>query len=481
LASPTRIGRRRERIGDAGCEHLADSYQKRRLYWVKAASLCGHEANVNDSAILESEAPPLGMAGNGAFDVVIVGGGLAGCTAARLFALEGLRVALLEHHADMASFKQLCTHFIQPSATPTLRRLGLDRLIEEAGGLRNGVDIWTRYGWTGNVAPLDANGEPAFGYNVQRRTLDPILRRLAMDTPGVTSLLGCGVRALTKPRDGVFGIETGGSRTGVVMAALIVGADGRASPLATLAGIKPASSVNSRFGAIRAYRGVALRRGTCSQMWLRGPETGYVFPNDDGVTVIAYMATKDRLDDFCTAPNDALERSMATFPDAPDLAAAQPLGDALLVKNYPNLWRPPTAGNIAFVGDAMMSVDPLWGVGCGFAFQTAEWLVDELAPALRQGRPISSALRGYSKRVSRELNGHRFLINDYARRRGFNVLERLNFSAAAKDAAASRHVHAFGARLIGPARFLSPGALLRAAWVDLRRPSARSAQPDAPV
>jgi menaquinone-9 beta-reductase len=138
-------------------------------------------------------------------------------------------------------------------------------------------------------------------------------------------------------------------------------------------------------------------------------------------------------------------------------------------------------GNIAFVGDALMSIDPLWGVGCGFAFQTAEWLVDTLAPALRQSRPIAPALHCYAKRVSRELNGHRFLILDYSRRRGFNAIERLNFSAAAKDPAASRHLHAFGARLIGPARFLSPGALLRAAWVDLRRPAARSAQPDAPV
>lgn len=290
---------------------------------------------MNNSAIRDGEAPPLDMPVDGTFDVVIVGAGLAGCTVARLFALEGLHVALVEHHADMAAFKQLCTHYIQASATPTLRRLGLDRLIEDAGGLRNGVDIWTRYGWTGNIAPLDANDEPVFGYNIQRRTLDPMLRQLTTDTPGVTSLLGCGVRALAIRDGGVTGVEIGGRRMGVVTASLVVGADGRNSPLAALAGIKPTSSENSRFGAIRAYRGVALRRGTCSQMWLRGPETSYVFPNDGGVTVIAYMATKDRLDGFRTNPGDALERSMATFPDAPDLSAAEPLGNALLVKDYP--------------------------------------------------------------------------------------------------------------------------------------------------
>ena len=67
------------------------------------------------------------------FDVVVIGAGLAGCTTARLFALKGLDVALVEHHGDMQAFKQLCTHFIQASAMPTLRRLGLDQLIEDAG------------------------------------------------------------------------------------------------------------------------------------------------------------------------------------------------------------------------------------------------------------------------------------------------------------------------------------------------------------
>jgi 2-polyprenyl-6-methoxyphenol hydroxylase-like FAD-dependent oxidoreductase len=150
------------------------------------------------------------------------------------------------------------------------------------------------------------------------------------------------------------------------------------------------------------------------------------------------MATKDKLDGFRTNPGEALDRSMAGFPDAPDLSSAEALGNVLLVKDYPNLWRQPALGNVAFIGDALMSIDPLWGVGCGFAFQTAEWLVDKLAPAPRQGRPIAPALHSYAKRVSREPNGHRFLIVDFARRRGLNAIERLNFSAAAKDAAASR-------------------------------------------
>jgi flavin-dependent dehydrogenase len=151
------------------------------------------------------------------------------------------------------------------------------------------------------------------------------------------------------------------------------------------------------------------------------------------------------------------------------------------IKEYPNLWRPAVVDGMALVGDAMMSIDPLWGVGCGFAIQTAEWLADSTAALLLAGRPIGSGLRRYARAVSRRLSGHRFLINDFSRRRAFNPLERLTFSAAARNREMSRHLHAFGARLIGPARFLSPVAITRAAWVNVTYSAAAHARARVPA
>src|SRR2546423_6919038 len=113
------------------------------------------------------------------YDVAIVGGSLAGSAAATFFGRAGLKVALLERHADPKAYKRLCTTVIQAGAGPTIRRLGLQAPIEAAGGLRTGLALWTRWGWI-----RDTQGGER-GYDIRREKLDPMIRELAASTPGV--------------------------------------------------------------------------------------------------------------------------------------------------------------------------------------------------------------------------------------------------------------------------------------------------------
>src|SRR4051794_41956812 len=87
------------------------------------------------------------------FDVVIAGASIAGCTAARLFALAGARVALVERKPDPAAYKVVCTHQIQSSAVPAIERLGLAPLLERAGAVRSRPAAWSRYGGGGGRPP----------------------------------------------------------------------------------------------------------------------------------------------------------------------------------------------------------------------------------------------------------------------------------------------------------------------------------------
>jgi flavin-dependent dehydrogenase len=98
------------------------------------------------------------------FDMVVVGASIAGCTAARLHAQRGACVALVEKRPDLDAYKTVCTHYIQPSATPTIEKLGLPSLIEERGAVRNPIDFSSPYGgW------IRSRGDRTYGYNITRR------------------------------------------------------------------------------------------------------------------------------------------------------------------------------------------------------------------------------------------------------------------------------------------------------------------------
>jgi flavin-dependent dehydrogenase len=118
------------------------------------------------------------------YDVVVVGGSLSGCAAARLLALRGARVAVVEKRPELDAYKVICTHNIQAGALPAMERLGLGPAVREAGAVSAQSDIWTRYGW---IRPPDRGLR---SLNLRRSVLDPIVRRQAIETPGVDYLPG---------------------------------------------------------------------------------------------------------------------------------------------------------------------------------------------------------------------------------------------------------------------------------------------------
>ena len=196
------------------------------------------------------------------YDVAVVGASIAGCTVATLLGRAGARVALLERRPDAASYKTMCTHFIQPSATPAIERLGLAERIEAAGGIRNGADVWTRYGW---IRP-ELGGDyrhPRYGYDIRRLKLDPMLRELAVETPGVELMLGQGVTGLVRSNGrpaGVRAVDRGRNERDV-RARVIVAADGRDSAVARMAGVRARVKPHDRFGYFAYYRDLPLVSG----------------------------------------------------------------------------------------------------------------------------------------------------------------------------------------------------------------------------
>jgi menaquinone-9 beta-reductase len=407
------------------------------------------------------------------YDVAVVGASIAGCTAATFLGRTGAKVALIESHSDPKTFKRMCTHLIQPSASPTIERLGMRGEIEQAGAQPNDLNIWTRYGWISFAhewAEPPMSDHPA--WNIRRETFDPMLRELAAHTEGVELMLGHNATALLRDGERITGVtvrERDGSEH-ELRVKLVVAADGRDSGIAKLAGEPTKLTQNNRFGYFAHYRETPLVTGSSAQMWLLDPDIAYGFPTDGGMTLLACMPHKDRIPEFKDDPEQAMVRLFERLPDAPRLDPAKRESKLMGKLDMPNATRRPTRPGLALVGDAAIAADPVWGVGCGWALQSAEWLADVVSPALRGSEAdVDGALEEYARRHHKGLAGHEKLCSAYSSGRRFNPMEKLLYRGAARDRELACRMARMGGRWITPQQLLTPGTLGRILRVNLAR------------
>jgi menaquinone-9 beta-reductase len=385
-------------------------------------------------------------------DAVVVGGSLAGCATAIMLGRAGASVALVEKRPDPAAFKRTCSHFIQASAVPTLERLGLLEPMLAAGAVRSTTRAWTRWGWI--EAPPGKRREAV---NLRRELLDPLVREVAAATPGVELMLGQTAHELLREDGAVRGVLVKDAQGGetALRGQLVVGADGRDSHIAELARVKTKTSPHGRFAYGAYFEGPPPAPGGASTIWMLDPQWAAAFPTDGGLVFYAAMPTKERLPEFKRDPEGALVTFVANIPAAPPIRDSRKVGAVTGKIEMPNKVRAPIAPGLALVGDAALAVDPLFGVGCGWALQSAEWLATAVNPALRGEEPLSDGLARYRQRHRNELRGHALQINEQATGRRQNAGERLLFAAAARDPKVAERFDAFATRSIKPGAIAS--------------------------
>jgi menaquinone-9 beta-reductase len=217
---------------------------------------------------------------------------------------------------------------------------------------------------------------------------------------------------------------------------------------------------HNRFFYWAYWRGVKPA-GEESRMWLLDPDCAYTFPNEDGLCVVLAAPHRERLPEFRADLDGAYRGYIAALPDAPDLSEATQESKLIGKLELPNVSRPAARPGIAFVGDAALASDPLWGVGCGWAFQSAEWLVEAAGAAAVGEGDLDAALERYRKLHSRRLGPHHFLIADLASGRRANPFEQMMYRAAARDAVVRRGFEGVGSRRRAPATLFTPRMLAR--------------------
>jgi 2-polyprenyl-6-methoxyphenol hydroxylase-like FAD-dependent oxidoreductase len=399
------------------------------------------------------------------FDVVIAGGSLAGCTAATLYARRGLRVALLEKRPNMDAYKVVCAHFIQGGATPMLKRHGFAEMMEAAGAVRNRADLRTRWGWIRGDAPHH-------GYTLRREVLDPMLRANAAETPGVELLMGHTVQELLWSDGRVTGLvaRTRDGRRHSFRAPLVVAADGRDSPLARMAHNPGRVLPHNRFAYWCYVRGLPRRTDGAADAWFLDPEVALIEPCDGDLHCVVASPPKWRLPEFKRDVESAWLRFIEALPEGPPIRDAERVSRFIGKLDTPNVARPAAKHGMAFIGDACTASDPIWAVGCGWAFQSSEWLVDETTPVIGEGGNMERALRRYHRRHMYEIGLHHLVGSNYSTARPFSPVERLMYSAATRDQAVADQMHTLVTRAHPAQDFVRPRTFARALKVLATKP-----------
>jgi 2-octaprenyl-6-methoxyphenol hydroxylase len=171
-------------------------------------------------------------------EVVVVGGGPVGLTAAIALAGAGVETALIAMPAAVTDNR---TTALLASSVKALDTLGVwNRYADQAAPLRRMrlVDDTARLLRAPEVC-FDAAeiGLPAFGYNIENRHLLAALESRARDISALTFIAAKAEDVTTGESDVSVGLSTGGRIT----AKLAVGADGRRSLCRSAAGIETES------------------------------------------------------------------------------------------------------------------------------------------------------------------------------------------------------------------------------------------------
>jgi 2-octaprenyl-3-methyl-6-methoxy-1,4-benzoquinol hydroxylase/2-octaprenylphenol hydroxylase len=349
-------------------------------------------------------------------DVAVVGGGMVGAATALALARAGFDTVLLEARAPTPWQPQdevdLRVVGLAPSSIALLDDLGVWPSIREARAAAYAhMHVWDAA--SGAVIDFDAaaEGRRELGFIVENNLVQWMLWQ-ALEAAGVRRACPSAVQSFEAREDHVR-LQLADGET--LSAALLVAADGSASPLRQLTGI----GTRGRDYAQRAVVAhVHTERSHESTAWQRFLPDGplALLPLADGRSSLVWSLPDDQaqrvlaLDDaaFCDALGVASDFRLGRVTGT-TARASFPL-KLQLAERY-------QADRFVLLGDAAHAVHPLAGQGVNLGLRDVAELRDTLLAARAAGRDIGAAhvLRRYARR-----------------RRSADTLDALGFDALAR-------------------------------------------------
>lgn len=328
------------------------------------------------------------------YDVLIVGGGPCGCSAARTLAGSGARVALLEKTEHPRP--KLCGGLLTWKSLLTLNRVfgWGDCELEESGALEWVARDYAIYHRAWEPLARGPLGEEPFRI-VDRPTLDAALLQEVRKS-GVDVLEGVEARE-ANPLDGTVHTDRG-----TFKASWIIGADGANSRMRRTFRLDPPKWRSGLAATIEVH----IPREKARHLNVSAPQLhvgymragyGWVFPNRERVAVgICGLTRKER--SFAD-----IFRGYVTELGIPEAAQGPLRGHPL---PYGNWLADPVNGRVLLAGDAAGYVEPLLGEGIFYALYTGMLAGRAVADALsRETTPGGAYRDALRRRVFPEFRG----------------------------------------------------------------------------
>jgi geranylgeranyl reductase family protein len=363
-------------------------------------------------------------------EVIVVGAGPAGATAATYLARSGLDVLLLEKSTFPR--EKVCGDGLTPRGVKQLIDLGVDTR-EEAGWLHNrGLRVVTAHHNIELDWP-DLAGYPPYGLVRPRSDFDELLARNAQRSGARLLERTTVTGAVTDDRTGrVVGVRAtaGPDKTPVTYRApLVLACDGVSARLALSVGIDKRDDRPMGVAVRRYYTSPRTKDDYLEshlELWDRSdpahpnllPGYGWIFGMGDG-TVNVGLGILSTSGAFKSTDYRALMRSwVAGLPadwEFTEQTATGRIGGAALPMGFNRT--PHYRNGLLLVGDAGGMVNPFNGEGIGFAMETARIAAECVVQALArpEGASRERALLGYPVALRQALGSYYRMGNVFSR------------------------------------------------------------------
>src|SRR5246127_5924149 len=326
-----------------------------------------------------------------ACDVVVIGGGPAGSTAAALLARRGYEVIALEkpHHPRFHSGESLL-----PMNLPLFERLGVLEKVRALGVFKRGADFEADNERGYNTFAFDRalGNSPPHAYQVWRQDFDGMLyahaRECGADTREGHEAVSIEQRG---PRDSCLEVRTDQGQGYRIQARYVVDASGRDTFLAAKRRLRRKNAQHQSAAIFGHFRGADARAGAdAGNISMYRFEHGWMWmiPLPAGVMSVGAVCRPDyfrqrhgRTVEFLRA---TLQRNSALWRR---LEHAELIGDQVHVTgNYSYDSRRIGGPGWVLVGDAFAFLDPVFSSGVYLAMSGAEQAVSVVDTALREPR-----------------------------------------------------------------------------------------------